>query len=126
MTAKRLSMRKIQEVLRLKWERGLSNRQIAKSCSTSRSTVSEYVSRAEAAGLSWPLPPEMDEGRLETLLFPPKPGIPFSSRSMPQWEEIHKELKGKCMTFECCVGLLLEVGRFKVLQHGIMFGVESF
>ena len=98
MTAKRLSMRKIQEVLRLKWERGLSNRQIAKSCSTSRSTVSEYVSRAEAAGLSWPLPPEMDEGRLETLLFPPKPGIPFSSRSMPQWEEIHKELKGKGMT----------------------------
>ena len=27
---------------------------------------------------------------------------------------------------ECCVGLLLKVGRFKVLQHGIMFGVESF
>lgn len=98
MTAKRLSMRKIKEVLRLKWERGLSHRQIAKSCSTSRSTVSEYVSRAEAAGLSWPLPPEMDEGRLETLLFPPKPGIPFSPRSMPQWEEIHKELKGQGMT----------------------------
>jgi hypothetical protein len=29
MPAKRLSMRKIKEVLRLKWERGLSNRQIA-------------------------------------------------------------------------------------------------
>jgi len=29
MPAKRLSMRKIKEVFRLKWERGLSNRQIA-------------------------------------------------------------------------------------------------
>jgi len=32
MPAKRLSMRKIKEVLRLKWTQGLSNRQIAKAC----------------------------------------------------------------------------------------------
>jgi transposase len=98
MSAKRLSMRKIKEVLRLKWEKGLSHRQIAKSCQTSRSTVSEYVSRAEAAGLSWPLFPEMNEGKLEALLFPPKPVVHLSSRIMPNWEDIHRELKGKGMT----------------------------
>lgn len=98
MSAKRLSMRKINEVLRLKWESGLSHRQIAKSCQTSRSTVSEYVSRAEAAGLSWPLSSEMDEEKLEQLLFPVKPAGSFSPRPMPQWETIHKELRGKGMT----------------------------
>ena len=58
MPAKRLSMRKIREVLRLKWAAGMSNRRIAASCGVSRPTVSEYLRRAEAAGLSWPLPAE--------------------------------------------------------------------
>ena len=40
MTQERLTMRKIAEVLRLKWECQLSNRAIARSCSISHSTVS--------------------------------------------------------------------------------------
>ena len=52
---RRLSMRKTKEVLRLKWECGCSNRKIAKSCNIARSTVSEYLTRAESAGLPWPL-----------------------------------------------------------------------
>ena len=56
MPAKRLSMRKIREVLRLKWAAGMSNRRIAASCGVSRPTVSEYLRRAESAGLRWPLP----------------------------------------------------------------------
>ena len=51
MAQERLTMRKIREVLRLKWECGLSNRAIARSCSISHSTVGEYLRRAEAAGL---------------------------------------------------------------------------
>jgi len=64
MAQERLSMRKINEVLRLKWECGLSNRAIARSCSISHSTVSEYVRRANAAGLTWPLPETLDEDAL--------------------------------------------------------------
>ncbi|WP_144079850.1 helix-turn-helix domain-containing protein, partial [Haliea salexigens] len=45
MPAKRLSMRKIKEVLRLKWAQGLSNRQIATACGIGRPTVSEYLRR---------------------------------------------------------------------------------
>jgi site-specific recombinase XerD len=57
MPAKRLSMRKIKEVLRLKWERGLSNRQIAAACGVSRPTVSEYLRRlAEVNALFTALP----------------------------------------------------------------------
>ncbi len=54
MAGRRLSMRKIKEVLRLKWHHGQSNKQIALSCKVSRATVSEYLSRAERAGLTWP------------------------------------------------------------------------
>ncbi len=57
MAKERLSMRKIKEILRLKWGCSLSNRQIGISCSISHSTVADYVLRAKLAGLSWPLDP---------------------------------------------------------------------
>jgi DNA-binding transcriptional regulator LsrR (DeoR family) len=69
--AERLSMRKIKDVLRLKYEAGLTNRQIARSCTINHRTVADYLRRATAAGLSrWPLPDEIDETGLETRLFP--------------------------------------------------------
>src|SRR5450759_4182316 len=52
--ARRKSMRKIKEVLRLN-ELKLDQRQIARSCSISVSTVHEYLKRATAANLGWPL-----------------------------------------------------------------------
>jgi Transcriptional regulator, contains sigma factor-related N-terminal domain len=70
MPALRLTMRKVREVLRLKWGCGLSHRQIAKSCGIARPTVSDYVRRAQAAGRASPLPEGLDEGALERRLFP--------------------------------------------------------
>ncbi len=61
MTQERLSMRRIKEILRLKWLCGLSNRAIMRSCRISHSTVSDYLKQASAAGLQWPLPEELDE-----------------------------------------------------------------
>jgi len=81
MSQERLTMRKIAEVLRLKWECNLSNRAIGRSCSISHSTVAEYLRRAQEAGLSWPLPEEMSEDRLYELLFPKTPSS--SSRVIP-------------------------------------------
>ncbi len=91
-------MRKIREVLRLKWEQNLPNRAIARSCSIGRTTVSEYLHRAAAAGLTWPLPEELDEGKLQQKLFPPPPVIPASLRPIPNWPEIHQELRHKGVT----------------------------
>lgn len=98
MPQERLSMRKIHEVLRLKWESGFSNRVIARSCSISPTTVSEYVRRAQTAGLSWPLSEALDEDRLYRLLFP-KPAPP-SERVIPEpdWKTIHTELRRKSVT----------------------------
>ena len=49
-------MRKIKEVLRLRYELKLDQRQVARSCSIAVSTVHEYLKRAEAAQVNWPLP----------------------------------------------------------------------
>jgi transposase len=65
----RLSMRKIMDVLRLH-SAGRLGRQIAASTGIGRGTVSDYLLRASAAGLSWPLPDAMDEAALEARLFP--------------------------------------------------------
>ena len=56
MPARRKSMRKIKEVLRLRFELGLGQRQIARSCGMGLGTVHEYLERAVAAGIGWPLP----------------------------------------------------------------------
>jgi transposase len=67
-------------------------------CSIGRTTVAEYLSRAAAAGLSWPIPEGMDETRLERLLFSSTPRAPSSERPVPDWSEIHTELKRKGVT----------------------------
>jgi transposase len=93
MPAVRLTMRKVKEVLRLKWEGGLSDRQIAKSCGIARPTVADYLRRASAAGVSWPLPAGLDEGTLERLLFPPSSLLSAKARPLPDWAELQRELK---------------------------------
>jgi hypothetical protein len=52
---KRLTLRKIREVLRLK-AAGLNIQEVAEGAWSARTTVYEYLVRAEGAGLSWPLP----------------------------------------------------------------------
>jgi transposase len=91
-------MRKIKEVLRLKWAQGLSNRQIAKACGIGRPTVGEYLRRAAEAGLAWPLPADLDEATLERQLFPPPPSLPAQTRGVPDWSRVHQELKRKGVT----------------------------
>jgi len=98
MAQERLTMRKIREVLRLKWECGLSNRAIARSCSISHSTAGEYLRRAQEAGLSWPLPEDLDEDGLFELLFPRSTDSSSSVIPCPDWSWVHRELCKKSVT----------------------------
>jgi transposase len=91
-------MRQVHEVLRLKWEQGLSDRRIAHSLGISRPAVAEYVRRAQAAGLSWPLPDTYDEGTLERLLFPSVSARAPAPHLVPDWSTVHRELKRKGVT----------------------------
>ena len=55
MAATRLLMRRLRELLRLKYEAGLSHRAMAQACAVGLGTVSAYLARATAAGVTWPL-----------------------------------------------------------------------
>ena len=85
-------MRKIRELLRLKYELGRSHREIAASLGIANSTVSDYVRRASAAGFSWPLPEGLDDAALETALFPAPPPSRVP-RPEPDWKDVHRELQ---------------------------------
>jgi transposase len=100
MTQERLTMRKIQEVLRLKWACRLSNREIARSCSISHSTVQEYLRRAEGAGLSWPLPDSLTEDALFQQLFPEHLPAEAQPRALPDWPQVHAELRKRNVTLK--------------------------
>ena len=99
MPQKRLSMRKIKEVLRLRFGLGLQQDQIARSCSIGQATVHRYLEKAAAAKLLWPLAEDLDEQRLDELLFPkrplraapqPRPGIDFAQ--LQSQLQTHKHL----------------------------------
>lgn len=94
---KRLPMRKIRDALRFRAE-GFSNRQIAKSLSLGRATISDYFARASAAGLGWPLPNGVSDSELERLLFPRPPKNAIRQSSTPDWPHVHQELRRKGVT----------------------------
>jgi transposase len=93
-------MRKIKEVLRLHYERGLSAREIARSLDVGRGTIGNYLDRAQRVGLSWPLPSELDEATLEHRLFPSTECGLQEKRQMPSLEYLHQELKKKGVTLQ--------------------------
>ena len=102
MPSERLSMRKIRDVLRLKFEGGLSERVIARSLSLSNGSVNSYLQRARVAGLRWPLADDLDDAALELLLFPPAPARAAPARPAPDWAVVDKELRRKASPCRCC------------------------
>jgi transposase len=92
-------MRTIREILRLKWDCQRSNREIAQSCHIARSSVAECLVRATVAGLTWPLPPELDDGTLEARLYR-RPGRPPGQQPLPDWAIVHQELRHPGVTLQ--------------------------
>ena len=87
-------MRKIKEVLRLRFELGLGQRAIARACSISQSTVHEYLHRATTAGVVWPLAEDWDEQRLNQALFGEwQPPQRLPKHVLPDFSLLHQELQ---------------------------------
>ncbi|WP_293675271.1 hypothetical protein [Thiolapillus sp.] len=98
MPTARIPMKKIIEILRLKYEAQLSHDKIARACQLSKGAVYKYVHLAKAKGITWPLADDVDEAALEALLFPaqekPQRYVP------PDCFQIHQELKRKGVTLQ--------------------------
>ncbi len=96
----RSAMRKIREVLRLSFAQGLSRRQVGAALRMPYTTVADYLARARRADLGWPLPEDLDEAALEARLFS-RPALPATpTRPVPDWAQVHRELRRKGVTLE--------------------------
>lgn len=100
MAKPRLSMRKCREILRLSLVALMSIRAIARSLMISPSTVGDYVRRANAAGLTWAQIERLSDSALEQALFGPPTPVPTSQRPLPDWAEVHRELRRKGVTLQ--------------------------
>jgi transposase len=90
-------MRKIREVLRLRYELGLSERQIAESVNLSKAGVGGYLRRAKQAGLQWPLAESLSDGEIEIKLY----GKSSSQKQAEiDWSKVHQELSRPGVTLE--------------------------
>jgi len=94
-------MRKLKEILRLRFEAGLSYRQIAAAAKVSVGVAVKYVAQAERAGLTWPLPENQDETALARLLGQ-RPDVParLNRYAAPDGAMMHQELKKKGVTLQ--------------------------
>jgi len=85
-------MRRIREILRLRYEAELSGRAIARAVGVSNSTVSGLLARAELAGLAWPLPEGTTDAELEERLYRDR-CQPVGDSREPDWARVHEELR---------------------------------
>jgi transposase len=88
-------MRKIREILRLKYSCGCSLREISSSCGIGRGTVSDYLQRARAAGLGWPLPGDLTDTALEHQLFPSSTPRVNKPLFHPDFQKVYQELQSR-------------------------------
>ena len=89
-------MRKIKEVLRLKFESQLSEYEIAYSCQISRTTVRDYLRRAGLAGLDWAEVSALNEVQIIERLFPVVPKsapAAIQIRAEPNYQYIYDQLR---------------------------------
>jgi transposase len=91
----RVTMRKTREILRLIWSCNQSQRDTARTCGVGKSTVNATIHRATAAGLSWPLPYDLDDEALEQRLYPSVVHSSSRKLSQPDWQVLHDELATK-------------------------------
>jgi transposase len=91
-------MRKIKDVLRLKFEAGLSETKIAAATGMSKGAVNKLVRRAVLQGLGWPLPEGLDEAALERLLYPQV--LRHEHFVHADYAYVHQELKRKAVTLQ--------------------------
>jgi transposase len=86
-------MRRLRDILRLRYEAALPHRAIAQACAVGLGTVTTYLQRATAAGVTWPLPDDLDDAALEARLFRRAAAPAARDRPVPAWAALHQELK---------------------------------
>ena len=93
-------MRKVREVLRLRFEVGCSQREIQASTGLSKGSVSDYLKRAAAAGLAWEAARSMTDADVEARLFRAVGRNEPSHRAPIDMKWVHTELRKPGVTLQ--------------------------
>lgn len=93
-------MRKIREVLRLKFECGRTHRQIGASCGIGVATVSDYLQRARDSGVSWEDAQGLTDTELDARLYGRAQFAAFADRAPIDFEWVHRELRRTGVTLQ--------------------------
>ena len=94
-----ISMRKLKEIIRLKFSGGLTHRQIAKSLSVSPSVISTYTNRVAQMGITaWPLDDKWTDSELRRQFLTTK--VKPKRHTLPNWHEVKIELSNKIVTLQ--------------------------
>ena len=99
MAAQRLRVRQIRNVLKLHYENGLPQREIARVCGIGNGTVAECLRRARKVGLVWPLPEELTDEALEQQLYRSGDASEVA-KAQPDLASIHRELSRPGVTLQ--------------------------
>ncbi|MCZ8116244.1 hypothetical protein [Silanimonas sp.] len=86
-------MKKVRDLIRLKYETRLSHEQIARALSISKGVVAKYVGRVEARGFEPAVLLALDEGELQRRLGSPPRRPQYGGRVVPDYASVHRELK---------------------------------
>jgi transposase len=119
-------MRKVREILRLRFERGLSQRQISASTGVSKGALGDYLRRAAAAGLTWEVARSLDDGEVEARLFR-YPGRNEPPRRVPidlPW--VHRELRRIGVTLQQLWLEYREAAAQSLPSGGTPYGYSQF
>ncbi len=97
-------MRKVREVLRLHFECRCKHRQIAAACGVSSSTVTEYLDRAQRAGVTWEQAHTMSDAEVEARLFEHIGRSEPPARAAVDFGWVHRELTRVGVTLQLLWG----------------------
>ena len=98
MSTKRISMRKLREILKLRLHGELSMRQIRDALRLSLGAVQKVLSKAEELELNWEAIEQRDDKELALQFYPKADPHVSKKLQLPDWRDVHQELKRKGVT----------------------------
>jgi len=112
--AQAIAMRRIREVLRLKYECALSNAQIAAAVRIAKGSVANYLAAAITAGLTYAETATLDDAALRARLQPASPGQ--AQFAQPDFAHVHREFAAQGRDAAAVVGRVSGAGERHSLQ----------